>query len=259
MKKVLFSLFLITGLGVFANAQDAKKKVALTTINVNRTIDFSELNSDAAMIAAICEMSNDKDFDLQPVLDKFKTTLLTDWVPQLPIELIPENEVLNNEEYKSFVTNGYDPTDKGDFRSKLFGSILLPQGYKFMTQCIGIIKSKKIVETADETRILKIFPTADGVLFAELSFAFQPKLAIGGMGTAKIVARVSLTLFNKEGKVALRIYENASSKKSVALIKGVPVINKKDLLPMCNEAADEIIVDLNNRLPKLIKKFDKKF
>ena len=250
---------MLASLTFFANAQDSKKKVALTTISVNKTIDFSELNSDAAMVASICAMANDEDFNLQPVLDKFKTALLEEWVPQLPIELIPESEILSNEEYKNFQTVRYDPTDKNDINSKLFGSVLLPEGYRYMTQCIGILKSKKIVATADETRILQVFPTADGVLFAELSFAFVPKLAIGGMGTAKIDARVTLTLFNKEGKVALRVFETASSDKKVAMIKGVPVVDKKELIPMCNQAAESIIKDLNKRLPKLAKKIDKKF
>lgn len=259
MKKLLFVLCLVASATLAVSGQDAKKKVALTTISVNRTIDFSELNDNAATVAAIVEMSNDEDFNLQPVLDKFKSALLEEWVPQLPIDLIPESEVIGNPEYQNFQTVRYDPTDKNDINSKLFGSVLLPEGYKYMTQCIGIIKSKKIVATADETRILKVFPTADGVLFAELSFAFVPKVAIGGMGTAKIDARVLLTLFNKEGKVVMRVYEKAASKKSVALIKGVPVIDKKSIVPMCNQAAEKIIGDLNKRLPKLTKKLKKRF
>ena len=97
----------------------------------------------------------------------------------------------------------------------------------------------------------------DGVMFIYLHFSWEPKVALGGLGTAGIRAYINMELFNKEAKKVFNLEEYATSKKGVALVQGAPVLNYDKLMPMCESATEELLEDLNKKLPKYIKKVDK--
>ena len=97
----------------------------------------------------------------------------------------------------------------------------------------------------------------DGVLFVYLHYAWEPKVALGGLGNAGIRAYINMELFNKEAKKVFNLEEYATSKKGVALIQGAPVFNYDKLMPMCESATDELLDDLDKKIPKYIKKVNK--
>lgn len=59
---------------------------------------------------------------------------------------------------------------------------------------------------------------------------------------------ILMDLFNKDAKV-FKLDEYATSKKSVALVSGAPVMNYDKLMPMCENASEELLEDLNIKLP----------
>ena len=69
----------------------------------------------------------------------------------------------------------------------------------------------------------------------------------------------NIDLFNKEAKKVFKMEEYATSKKSVPLINGVPIMTSEKVLPLCENATERLLEDLKKELPKLVKKVDKKF
>jgi hypothetical protein len=76
--------------------------------------------------------------------------------------------------------------------------------------------------------------------------------------TAGIRAFVRIKIWNKEGKKVLTVNEGATSKKSIAVIAGIPVMDPAKLLPLCENASAELMEDLNKRMKKMAKKANKK-
>jgi hypothetical protein len=94
-------------------------------------------------------------------------------------------------------------------------------------------------------------------MFVSMYYAWEPKVSVGGIGKAGIRAFIKLELFNKEAKKVFSLEEYATSKKGVALIGGAPILDYDKLLPMCENATEILLEDLEKKLPKLIKKVDK--
>ena len=237
---LLFVLFFQLSL----TAQDAEKKVALTTFFVDRQIDVSDLSGNAAFVANILTMAKDSNFNLQPVLDDFKNNFFTSYAQQFPFSLMPESEILENADYQAFEES--IPFD--------FVRPLTPDGYKVMYPG-GILQRK---ENRNQNEMLRMFPTADGVMYVFMNYAFVKKIAIGGMGTAGIRAFCSIWLYNKEGKNVFRIYESANSKGTVGMVAGVPIVSVDKILPLCHDASANLFEDLKGKLPKIAKKAAKK-
>jgi len=79
------------------------------------------------------------------------------------------------------------------------------------------------------------------------------------MGSAGISAYADIRLWTKDSNKVFRINEYATSKKSVGMVAGVPIIKLEKILPMCEDASERIVKDLNKKLPKIVKKVSKKF
>jgi hypothetical protein len=79
------------------------------------------------------------------------------------------------------------------------------------------------------------------------------------MGNAGMRAFINIDLFNKDAKKVFKMEEYATSKKSVPLINGVPIMTSDKVLPLCENATERLLEDLKKELPKLVKKVDKKF
>jgi hypothetical protein len=115
-------------------------------------------------------------------------------------------------------------------------------------------------ENSNKMKMLELFKgKADGVMFINLGFKFQPKVAVGGMGTAGVAAVMNIMLFNAEGDKVFNFVEYATAKKSIPMVAGVPVLDLEKIKPLCEEASENLMKDMLEKMPKLIKKVDKKF
>ena len=75
---------------------------------------------------------------------------------------------------------------------------------------------------------------------------------------AGIQAFVRMKIWNSEGEKVFKINELATSKKSVPMVAGVPVMKVDKLLPLCESASEELIEDLGKRIKKIASKSAKK-
>ena len=245
MKKLI--LFVFT-LALFVNTEAlAQKKVALTSFWVSKHIGFEDLGGTAALVAAISSLSEDPNFNLQPVLDNFYTTFTEEYAKSFPFELMPEEEVIKREEYIAY--EGRFNEDKDADRSKLFQRYLTPEGYKPLVE--SLFKGEK----SNQMQMLNMFSDADGVMFVSMGYDFVKKAI---PFTAGVRAFVRIKLWNAEGKRVFTINEYGTSKKNVAIVAGIPIMKPEKLLPLCESASEKLVSDLAKRLKKVAKKAAKK-
>lgn len=235
-KKVLFVLLL----AVLAPATAQTKKVAVVTFYADKRVGMSDLGLEG--LADITSLQDNPNFNLQPLLDEYHTRFFGTYAKEFPFELLPETTVTENESYKNF--KAQFPTDgSNESRFTTFA------GYKAINSNWG---------RENEKEMIRIFSEADGVLFVYINFDFIKGFGIGGTSTVKMKAYTNIVLYNKKGEKVFTINENAQSKKTGVMVGGVPVIKPEKVLPMCQSALDELMKDLDKRLPKIISKTAKK-
>lgn len=238
---------LFTTVRTFAqDATESKKKVAVVTFFVSKQIEM--MDGGAQIAARVADLADNPKFNLQPVLDTFYAKFFTNFAPKFPFELMPEDYVTKNETYKAF------DTSSTGIVVLMSGRELNPAGYK--TIYPGGILQKS--ENRNENKLLEILPEADGVMFVWMDYEFVPKKGFGGMGTCGIRANINLWLYNKEGKKVFRIREYATSKKQVAMVGGIPVTSFDKVLPLCEDASEKLLVELEDKLDKITRKVDAK-
>ena len=170
--------------------------------------------------------------------------------------MIPEEDVLNHVMYKAY--KGLDGVESQDsveiISAEINDRFIAIDGYNVLLTAGNVLRSWRT-----ESHLITILEdiNVDGVMFIYLHYAWEPKVAMGGLGTAGIRAFINMELFNKEAKKVFNLEEYATSKKGVALVQGAPVLNYDKLMPMCESATEELLDDLNKKLPKYIKKVDK--
>ena len=240
MKKIIFFMIVLSfGTSLLINGQ---KKVALTTFWVKKHIGFEQLEGPAALAAQIMTLSENPNFDLTSVLDNFYETFTKEYSKEFPFELLSEEEVLKSEAYLN-----YEP--KWDNGLSLFKQYLTPQDYKVMTE--SLIKG----ENSNSRQMLKKFPQADGVMFVSMGYDFIKKPV---PFTAGIRAYVKIKLWNQEGKKVFSIREYGTSKKSIGIVAGIPIMKPSKLLPLCESASEKLVSDLSKKIGKMTKKAAKK-
>jgi len=231
----------------------ARKKVAVVTFYCDKWIDMTDLGSGtASMVSSMGTLTEDPDFDLKPVLTKFHDVFFNEYAKSFPFDLIPESEVISDPAYMAYESKWGETEDKD--RNKLMQRYEVVPGYKPLTEVWGKDENK------NEMRMLELFgDRVDGVMFVYLDFSFTPKVAIGGMGTCGVKGFCRMKLWDKEGKKVFAVNEFANSKKTVGMVAGIPTISTREILPMCNDASDQVIEDLRKRIGKICEKVDKKF
>jgi hypothetical protein len=241
---VVLMFFAITPFNFFA--QD--KKVALTTFWVSKHISFEQIGGGAALAASVASLAEDSNFNLQPVLDNFYTTFTESYSKQFPFELLPEERVIGTEKYQNY--EGRFNEDEDEDRHKLFQRFLTPEGYTPMRE--SLFKG----ENSNQMQMVEMFKDeADGVMFVSMGYEFVKKPA---PFTAGIRAFVRIKIWNNEGKRVLSINEYGTSKKSVAIVGGIPIMKPEKLLPLCESASEKLVKDLDKKIGKIAKKSAKK-
>lgn len=241
---VLLAFLLPSTVGLFAQ----EKKVALTTFYVNKHIGFSEIGGNAGTVAALASLMEDPNFNLQPVLDNFYKTFQEEFVPQFPFALLPEEEVLQNPAYIAYEGrfNEEEDADRNIFLQRF----LTADGYKPLQE--SLFNTDK----SNQMQMVEMYKeSADGVMFVSMGYEFVKKMV---PFTAGVRAFVRIKIWNKEGKKVVTINEYATSKKSVAIVAGIPVMDPAKLLPLCENASEELLEDLQKRMKKITKKAAKK-
>jgi len=247
MKKMTVLLLVCLLACINFNGHAQNKKVAVTTFWVSKHIGFEELGGAAGLGAAIASLCDDPNFNLQPVLNNFHKTFFNEYAKNFPFDLMPEEDVLKREAYINYETRF--KADKDGDRKKVFQRYLTPEGYKPMLE--SLIKG----ENSNSKQMLKIFNDADGIMFVSMGYDFVKKAV---PFTAGVRAFVRIKLWNKDGKKVFSINEYGTSKKSVGIVAGIPIMKAEKLLPLCESASEKLVADLNKRIKKVAKKAAKK-
>lgn len=242
MKKnvLLLLLILFTSLSF-----SQEKKVAVVSFYTDKTIDFSDLGiGNEELIVAVADLTNNPDFNLTPILEKFHKEFFNEYSKKLPFKLLPEEEVLTNEEYIKF-------QPKWDKSEQELRRYIVYDGYKYIYE--GFLGKK------NEEGMANIFKeNADGVLFVEIHFSLVKGFGIGGTATIKMKANCRMALYNKDGKKVFAINKSAKSKKTAVMVGGIPAMSPKKILPMCESAMERLMKHLDKKIKKITKKAAKK-
>jgi hypothetical protein len=254
MKKLFFISILSSLTLLTAHAQE--KRVAVVTFYVDKYINADKIVETSREATYEKTKEDDPRFDLRPTLENFHETFMKKYVREFPFELVHEEDILNDPRYQAYKgLDGVEDQDSVDLLNEaIHDRFIAIDGYNVLLTGGNLLRSWRT-----ESHMLKVLENhdLDGVMFVSMHYAWEPKVAFGGLGNAGIRAYINMDLFNKEAKKVFKMEEYAVSKKGVALISGAPVFDYDKLLPMCESASTELLDDLNKKLPKLIKKVDK--
>lgn len=231
-------LFVLFTANVFAQ----NKKVAVVTFYVVKQIGVTAFGGAAE--AAVMKLSDDPNFNMEPLLKKFHTQFFDDYSKSFPFQLIPEADVINNDAYKAYVPVG--TATSGPLKDIKYTVPI--DGYKVVLPLMG---------HENERNLLAIFKQCDGVMKVYIDFDLV-KIGFGGMGVVKVNAHANIALFNKDGDKIFSVKEDAKSKGVSPLVGGVPVLTPEKIMPMCESAMEELMTELQKDMPKMIKKADAK-
>ena len=254
MKKLFYLTLMLTLMTSVVYGQ--KKRVAVVTFYVDKYINANKIEAGSRQSTYEKTQEDDPRFDLRPILDEFHETFMKKYVKEFPFEIVPEDEIINHPMYKAY--RGLDGVEDSDSIDQLSEAIhdrfIAIDGYNVLLTGGNMLRSWRT-----ESHLIKILEDVgiDGVMFVSLSYAWEPKVALGGLGNAGIRSYINMDLYNKDAKKVFKLDEFATSKKGVALVSGAPIFNYDKLLPMCASATDELLDDLNKKLPKYVKKVDK--
>jgi len=241
MKRSLFALALVLSLltnGV--HAQD--KKVAVVTFFINKKLDVSEFGD--VTVIAVNKLLTDSSFNMAPLLNDFHEIFFKSYSQEFPFQLVPEDQVINNDGYKAYVPLHEDTT--GLLKSSNF--IVSVNGYKTYPYGLGYKNEKNLV---------KILSQYDGVMDVYITFSLV-KIGFGGMGVVKVMALSHIALFNKNGDKVFGLEEDAKSKSVSPMVAGVPVMTPEKILPLCESALSQLMISLQKDIPKITRKSDAK-
>ncbi len=244
-KNILLFFLMLTVFTVSAQ----KKKVAVVTFYANKVIDFTEIAGDKlteSVVKKVFELRDNPKFNLQPILVKFHDAFYNEYAKSFPFDLVPEGEVTGSDAYKNFVPkyqmSKYDAND-----------YLISNGYKYIYDGPMAAVNEEGVANAMAEAV-----KADGVMFVHIDFAFEKGFGVGGTSTLKVKAFTRISVYNKKGEKLFVINENERSKKTMMMVGGVPVLDVDKILPNCESAMEELMLDLNKRIQKIIKKTENK-
>lgn len=69
---------------------------------------------------------------------------------------------------------------------------------------------------------------------------------------------MKIKLWNQEGKKVFSLREYGTSKKSIGIVAGIPIMKPSKLLPLCESASEKLVSDLSKKIGKMTKKAAKK-
>jgi hypothetical protein len=176
MKKIkilCFALLLISQLSF-----SQKKKIAVVTFYANKMVAFDDLGVGLDfLLRDVLNLRDNPNFNLNPILNQYHDNFFNNYSKELPFELLPENEVLNNAAYQAF-------QPKFDLSKYDAKNYLMFDKYKYIYEGLG--------GQANEVAIAKLFADkADGVMFVNIDFALEKGFGVESERSKKTSVMVS--------------------------------------------------------------------
>lgn len=236
MKKIPL-LICVIFFAVKSFAQD--KKVALVSFYTVKQVGFVDKPSQQDVLNS-AKLADDTAWHILPILKSFRAQFFKNDVNKFTFRLLPERQVLGNRDYRQFMPDNGNVNDILSFKTNL----PVP-GYQALPD------QKK---NGNEKNMLAIFPDCDGIMKVIVKFDLDRRGIGPKMALVKVKASATISLFNKKGEKVFETTESALSQLSGSQIAGIPFMVPKKLLPLCENAADELLVALQNDMPGIVQK-----
>lgn len=225
---ILF-LFMMKSCATFDVAKvKALEKVALLSVYCDKRVTVSGFEGISAnnpgvqeIATAMSFLAQSDDFNLQSTSELLKNKILVDFAPSFPFNFKDEKSIIESDTYSAL--------DKNPFAglNPLFFAI--PQGYKIIADDTDTIN-----EAASG------FPDSDGFMFVKVNYELRKTFELFGVGTAVIQAKLTMTVKDRTGKVAMKKTHSSNSNNKITFILG-GVFNANEIQPLCEEATDNVL------------------
>ena len=231
MKKIpLFVFVVLFTLQSFAQ----EKKVALVSLYMPKHLGVVDKPSQQDLLNS-AKLAEDTAWHILPILKNFGVQFFKNDADKFPFRLLPEKEVLGNRDYRQFIPESGNVDDILSFRTNL----PVP-GYQ-------VLPDQK--KNDNEKEMFVIFPDCDGIMKIFVKFELDKRGVGPKMALVKIKASATISLFNKKGQKVFETTKSALSQLSGSQITGIPFMVPKKLLPLCENAADELLITLQHDMP----------
>ena len=230
--KTLILLFVCTA----ASAQ--LNKAAMISVFGDRNLSDDPLET--KVYEAIMK---DTAFNLAPIVNKFDKAIREKFAPQFPFPFLSKEEVVGAAGYSDLVQ--LTRWAKESWYTTPADKYVSIAAFGIADDTEAIKKSFEIVQNG-----------VDGVMIAFINFNIYSAGGFGPLAKKKVYAYVNLKIFNKEGKRIFKLKEKASSDEGVLSVAGI-ITDLGKVLPMINSAADNLLKDMEEKLPKSLAKMAK--
>ncbi len=187
----------------------------------------------------------DTAFNLVPIVNKFDKTIREKFLPQFPFTFISKDEVVNATGYGDLKALTRWASDESIYTTPAEGYVSIGAFGGPADDTQAIVKAFEVVQQG-----------VDGVMIAYVSFNIYDAGGIGPMAKKKVYAYINLKMFNKEGKRIFKLKERASSTEGVVAVGGI-ITDFGKLKPMIASAAENLLKDMEEKLPKALNKMAK--
>lgn len=233
MKKsfLILSLFCIAS----AFAQETVNKAAIISIFGDKQVTGGGL----AFTVVLEKLAKDTTFALISSINKFEDKLNKSLLPEFPFPFLTKEEVVKNTDYSQLAREN---------ANGLMSLYLIPANdYHIITQT----EKEKI------RKAFEIYKDVDAVALCYLTFEIYDEVGAMGLSAQKVRAYVNMQMFNKEGKNIFKLRDWSKSNTSVMAVGGI-MTDLDKIKKMVEEATDNLIIDMEKKLPKSLNKMAKK-
>lgn len=191
----------------------------------------------------VSELAKDSSFMTQKYVDKLYENFNTEYVKSFPFTMMDENLILN--------AHGYDKiTDGATFKVDQSTASVIKTFQPILYS--AILKNKDAIDKA-----FTMVPEADLVMVVRLSFSLVKKSEVFGFGVGAVRANVDMDGIGKDNKVYFKVRESATSDKTFKFALGGSAFKASEIQPLCDQAVENIFVEMKEVLPKRIAKMEK--
>lgn len=236
MKKKLLILSLLSFFSFFSLAQN--KKAALISVCASRNLSSNPLETQL-----YTKTMKSYDFDIRHIVNKIESVVEESLKNQLALAFLSKEEVINNDQYVELLDSSKS------------------QRFKWTHTCAeGYVPITSISGFEDKDAIAKAFEIYDVevLMIAFVSFHTYETQVSGAKKKLKVNAEISLRFYNQDTKRITKINVDAVSDTSV-MTKDVVFTDLEVLMPLIEDAAKNLIIEMKTSLPKKIKKKNSKF
>ena len=223
-----FARYVLLILSIFCAASlSAQKQVTIVSFYLDREVDFSLMqafNDDSEK--KIKTLMEDPEFNLDNTISNFHEFIVNEIMPKAPFQVVDESQVTSSSSYQSL--SALVDLDKSKLHEPAKGYLRL--GFDFQNE---------FLQVANEHG-------ANGVLLVNLKFFVRKNML-----KTVIMAQVEMTLRNIEGKSAYKYQEFGLSQEGINTFSGFVISRQDEVLPMFNEAID-------NLKEKMLSNFEKR-